>query len=306
MEESYKYTVIIPHKNIPNLLQRCLDSIPQRDDLEVIIIDDNSNAERVNFDEFPGLNRANTKVIFDKSGKGAGHARNIGIEVALGKMILFADSDDFFNNGFNDFLTDYSNDNSSDLLFFNANSVYTDSYKPAHRADHLHTFIDEYKSGKKNGEKKLRFIFGEPWGKVVKKTLLDKYDIRFEETPIHNDTAFSYKVGYYAETIAVDNRELYCITVRSGSTSVSENREKLLIRIGVFGRAEKFLKSKGVKLYSLLHYRQIVSNLRHSYSLYKESKNVLLNEGFSNFDIYKGIFKYGLRVITNFFRKTPY
>ncbi|MCI6862195.1 MAG: glycosyltransferase family 2 protein, partial [Prevotella sp.] len=27
------YSIIIPHKNIPQLLQRCLDSIPIRDDV---------------------------------------------------------------------------------------------------------------------------------------------------------------------------------------------------------------------------------------------------------------------------------
>jgi hypothetical protein len=31
-----KYTVIIPHKNIPDLLQRCLDSIPRREDIQII------------------------------------------------------------------------------------------------------------------------------------------------------------------------------------------------------------------------------------------------------------------------------
>ena len=31
------YSIIIPHKDIPDLLQRCLDSIPVRDDVEVIV-----------------------------------------------------------------------------------------------------------------------------------------------------------------------------------------------------------------------------------------------------------------------------
>ena len=47
------YTVIIPHKNIPELLQRCLDSIPERDDIQVIVVDDNSDESRVSFDHFP-------------------------------------------------------------------------------------------------------------------------------------------------------------------------------------------------------------------------------------------------------------
>ena len=37
------FSIIIPHKNIPSLLQRCLDSIPKRDDVQIIVVDDNSN-----------------------------------------------------------------------------------------------------------------------------------------------------------------------------------------------------------------------------------------------------------------------
>lgn len=38
-----RYSIIIPHHNIPDLLQRCLSSIPQRNDLQVIVIDDKSD-----------------------------------------------------------------------------------------------------------------------------------------------------------------------------------------------------------------------------------------------------------------------
>ena len=60
------YSIIIPHKNIPKLLQRCLDSIPERDDVQVIIVDDNSDPAIVDFEHFPGLQRKNTIVVFDK------------------------------------------------------------------------------------------------------------------------------------------------------------------------------------------------------------------------------------------------
>ena len=37
------YTIIIPHHNIPNLLRRCLHSIPLRDDVQIIVVDDCSD-----------------------------------------------------------------------------------------------------------------------------------------------------------------------------------------------------------------------------------------------------------------------
>lgn len=49
------YSIIIPHKNIPKLLRRCLDTIPRREDVQVIMVDDNSDQEIIKFDCFPRL-----------------------------------------------------------------------------------------------------------------------------------------------------------------------------------------------------------------------------------------------------------
>ena len=40
MEIEINYSFIIPHRNVPHLLQRCIDSIPKRDDIQIIIVDD--------------------------------------------------------------------------------------------------------------------------------------------------------------------------------------------------------------------------------------------------------------------------
>lgn len=47
------FSIIIPHKDIPDLLQRCLDSIPIRDDVQVIVVDDDSDGNKVDFAHFP-------------------------------------------------------------------------------------------------------------------------------------------------------------------------------------------------------------------------------------------------------------
>ena len=96
MKYKYNFSIIIPHKNTPDLLKRCVSSIPRREDVQIIIVDDNSDEKIVDFEHFPFLGTPNATVVFDKSSKGAGHARNIGLEKAEGKWYLFADSDDFF------------------------------------------------------------------------------------------------------------------------------------------------------------------------------------------------------------------
>lgn len=90
------YSIIIPHKNIPDLLQRCLDSISPREDVQVIVVDDNSDLLIVDFEHFPGIDRDDVELIFPKDGKGAGYTRNVGLDHAVGKWLLFVDADDFY------------------------------------------------------------------------------------------------------------------------------------------------------------------------------------------------------------------
>lgn len=68
------YSIIIPHKDIPCLLQRCLDSIPSRDDVQIIVADDDSSPDVVDFAHFPGSDRADVEILFTKEGRGAGYA----------------------------------------------------------------------------------------------------------------------------------------------------------------------------------------------------------------------------------------
>lgn len=233
------YTIIIPHKNIPSLLERLLNTIPTRDDLEIIVVDDNSSGEIVDFNHFPFVGRTNYTVIFNKESRGAGHARNCALPHAHGKWILFADADDFFNSGFNDFLDDYL-DSKADLVYFNANSVDSDTFAPSDRVDHLHEFIEEYHKEKKRGELIMRYLFTEPWCKMVKREVIETNQIRFEETSIRNDVRYSYLVGFYSNTIVVDDRRLYCVTTRQNSVSCGIGYLASLDELKVFSGWKKF------------------------------------------------------------------
>ena len=62
------YSIIIPLRNIPKLLQRSLDYIPYRDDVQIIVVDDNSDPQVVDVDNFPVMNIPIVEVYFTKEG----------------------------------------------------------------------------------------------------------------------------------------------------------------------------------------------------------------------------------------------
>ena len=90
------FSIIIPHKEIPDLLMRCLQSIPVSEDIQVIVVDDNSADADTYLERYPELSRPYLEFIRTTKGGGAGYARNVGLEHAKGKWLLFADADDFY------------------------------------------------------------------------------------------------------------------------------------------------------------------------------------------------------------------
>lgn len=57
------FSIIIPHYDIPDLLMRCLESIPVSEDIQVIVVDDNSADADTYLDRYPELSRPLFKVI---------------------------------------------------------------------------------------------------------------------------------------------------------------------------------------------------------------------------------------------------
>lgn len=239
----YTYTVVIPHHNIPNLLERCLNSIPTRGDIQIIIVDDNSNTDVVDFERFPGLDRQNTKVIFNKEPKGAGHARNLALEHAEGKWLVFADADDFFTQDAFAIMDQYS-DCMADLVLFKIKSVMSDTLAPADRdGSMINQYIDGYFNGKYSKER-VSFINEAPWAKMVSNELVAKKDIKFDEVRYSNDIMFSTKVTCNSSEIVIAKEAIYIITLRDGSLTFDckTNPENFLSRMEVKIRRNQYLK----------------------------------------------------------------
>ncbi len=285
----YKFfSIIIPHHNIPKLLKRLLNSIPKRDDVEIIVVDDKSDQEFIS--ELYGLEKeyCDAKFVFCDECKGGGAARNVGLQYASGEWILFADADDFFNYCINDALDDYKNSD-ADVVYFNANSLDCDLYTAINRVGHLNDFIDEYVCSRK--DLNLRYKFGEPWCKMVRRRLIIDNNIRFEETSIHNDTAYSYLVGFFAKKILVDRRAIYCVTGRENSVSKGVSFEKKLERVGVFSRSSKFFKSHDIPVTETRHFKQLFELMFENKRFYIQAIDMMNQCGYTSVEIRVGLLK---------------
>lgn len=73
------YSIIIPHFNAKELLDRCINSIPKRNDIQIIIVDDYSSEDIYHsiLEKYNLLE--NIEIYQNEKNLGAGFSRNYGI-----------------------------------------------------------------------------------------------------------------------------------------------------------------------------------------------------------------------------------
>lgn len=269
------FSIIIPNRNNLELLSRCLDSIPKRDDIQIIVVDDNSDERLVDFNTYPGYDNPNVELVFSKEGKGAGYARNVGLKYAKGKWIVFCDSDDeIITDSFSRKLDEYV-DSDAEIIFFDVLVIDYES-KEVLSANNLYQNI--IRSKKKNREELCRYKLRVPWGKMIKKSLVDSYSIEFDETPVANDAFFSLKTGYYAKTIVVDKTPIYrWYAKRSGSITSKTGKESALHHYQCSIRRNAFMYSHNVDRYHDNLFFSIPNLIRNGFSKTEAIKMVVSN-----------------------------
>ena len=242
------YSIIVAHKNSPELLQYCLDSIPVREDVQVIVVDDNSSAEIVDFEHFPQWKGAHYQYYLTKEGKGAGYARNMGLEHAEGMWVFFLDADDFLLPEVND-IFDEEKGTDADIIFFRTKAVMLkDRSSYSKRADFYNHLVDQYLES--SDERKIRSLWLSAANKIIKLKLLQDNAIRFDEIRYSNDTVFSIKAAVCAGKIEVREKAYYCIT-ESGNSLTSNFKKKpgeIQMRADAFFRAQAILHSHGYSI----------------------------------------------------------
>lgn len=208
------YSIIIPHKNDPDLLNRCLLSIPQRNDIQIIVIDDNSNDREKVINVVANYKQA--LLVLKNDNKGAGYARNVGLNNVLGKWILFADADDFYNANAFSVLDRYSKSD-NDIIYFFANSYDVNTHLVTPREKDLNRIYKNYNPKCLRSSDYIRFKNWVPWNKMIRYEFWKKHGVYFDEIPFGNDLNFSQKQSFLANKYEIIEDKLYCLTYSKNS-----------------------------------------------------------------------------------------
>lgn len=265
---SKDFSVIVPcWRGAIKFLPKLFDSIPDKEGIEIVVID--NSKDPVSRDEI----KSDREIVFLHSApeRHAGGSRNVGLDVAKGKWLLFADSDDFFtSNAFDVF---YSMINSeAEVIFTKPTGIYEDTGEYSSRAEKYSNMVHDYlETGLEDG---LRYHFSPPWCKMIDHDLVERHKLRFDEIRAGNDSFFSLSIGYYASKISAADAITYVVTINKGSLTQYHDYEVAKARLYSKLHYNQFLRRHGLKK----HQHSIMASLVEcgKYGLSKLFKSICL------------------------------
>ena len=194
-----KISVVIPVYNSEKNIRKCLNSVINQSykNWEAIVIDDGSqdNSYSILKDYMSKDDRI--KVIKQEN-CGPGSARNKGILNAVGKYIVFLDSDDYINKSYFYDLYNIINQNDSDLIFIDVLQENTNG-EIIKCED-----ISKYKGSSKDTILRHQMTGKLPWGgvrKVVKSSIIRENNIMYSNDVVGEEALYSFRVVYNSKKI---------------------------------------------------------------------------------------------------------
>ena len=227
-----KISVIVPVYNVEKYIKRCIDSILSQtfEDYELILLDDGSTDQSGTIcDNYAEQNKC-VRVIHQKN-QGQASARNRGVELARAEWIAFVDADDMIHPRYLEILYRGVEENKVKISVCHAfeGKDLPENFLDDQQAHLIRQAVNEQTLSKwyfGADEKISKFTYWVVWGKLIHKTILQKYP--FTSDRIYEDNAVVCKWLYEAgNTVFCDNVMYFYYVNPEGTTKKNYSLKRL-------------------------------------------------------------------------------
>lgn len=270
-------SIIVPIYNAEKFLVKCLKSILNQDftDFELLLVDDgSSDNSRAICAEFALCD--SRIIIVDGNHKGAASARNKGLDIAIGRYVVFVDSDDWVESNY---LSDFFRQPFDDTKVTMVTQPIYFHYQDGRVANFIHyaediLIVDNFAEQIVNN----RILHnGCPVAKLLNLTIIKENNLRFDsKLTIHEDHVFIFDYLMLVEQIVISNVSTYrymrydgSCTLSTGEHSVSTYMHASSMLMGRIGKLTERYQMESHKeyidlLYSDMGLHQIVCAIRRA------------------------------------------
>lgn len=185
-------SIIIPVYNVEKYLRQCIDSVLSQtfQDFEIILVDDGSTDSSGEIcDEY--VTKDDRIRVIHKANEGVSIARNIGIEMTSGELLMFLDSDDFLYPDALKVLYEASIETPCADIIISGMEKYFVSTDTKELFNLDANIYSKSLFGELSIYLKKKYFYGMVWSKLYKKEIISNNQIKFNENiSYHEDELF--------------------------------------------------------------------------------------------------------------------
>lgn len=219
------FSIIVPVYKVEKYLEQCVESVLAQSykDYELILVNDGSpDSCPEKCDKYA---KKDKRVhVIHKMNEGASAARNCGIEYATGDYVMFLDADDFWDD--TDALLkiyQFCLSKNKDVIVINSKKYFQLDKKYS-----VPTNLDLTKYSNCFGDvERIEFLMKNnlfvacAWDKVIKKELIDNFNLRFVMGQVGEDIEWCVKLLIHLKTIEYVNESFYVYRQQNASSVTS-------------------------------------------------------------------------------------
>ena len=228
-------SVIVPVYNSAQYISKCINSLLEQDGaIEIIIINDASTDESFEIIEEYKERDSRITIINNDINRGAAYSRNIGLDKARGRYIMFVDSDDLLAPDAVKKITHKMDETNSDMAYLGMHMF-------PEMASTQKSIQGEYR-GLFSGEKLLqRFITNSEFflylcSVCYKRSFVENNKLRFQNIKIGEGGDFILRALLEADRVIVDSDVLYYYRIHNESITHSKDFKKEIL----LGQAKQY------------------------------------------------------------------
>lgn len=227
-------SIIMPVYNSESFLEATINSVIHQPikNIELICVDDGStDSSGKMLDHFK---KKDPRIkVYHIGDQGVGRARNVGLENASGKYIMFLDSDDYLSEQATEIALKIIEEEDADILIYAADIFPKNSERYAEVSER---FLFE-RSTYLSNELTEKLIFSSSginlyvWNKIYRHSMLIEHNIRFsEELEMLEDRAFMFDTIPYANKIVTISDMLYRYRLENAKSITGKVRNNYLYK----------------------------------------------------------------------------
>ncbi len=264
-------TVVTATYNAEKFIKKTMDSVIEQsigfNNIEYIIVDDSSSDSTLEIIKEYASRYNNICVVSLKENTGSpGLPRNIGIELASSKYITFLDSDDWFDISGIESLYNILEESNDDYVVGKTIKVETEKQ----------SVIGEFASIKERRnispfDIPHFFYHMGPTARMVRLSLLKKFDIGFPEMKFAEDKLFFTDVFLHATSVSTTTKPIYYVNRMDDNPNSLTRVTNVLDKRRMDLKVVDYIKSKNLPLEK----EKVVLNRIYEYDIVKTFDSML-------------------------------